>query len=169
MIRYSQCPCHSIIIIISADKVVYLSKKPRYQYRNCCIVSSEIFYKDPAVIHLALLITFFVVLVAAVVISVESIVVRFSVTYIVSCLIVVSVYYMLNENRAIVAKATIFLFLREVLQPNIDQVVSGTEPTIKTFYLSFFLLKHIFVKFCTYTYTYLYILFFNIMLLFICT
>jgi hypothetical protein len=105
----------------SEDKTIYLRERPYYQTSNF-IISKEIYYSKPEIVKLALKVAIFVLTAAIIVIATPNLYVRIAVMLAVTFGIVIVVYYALQNQYPVLAKATLFLFLREVLQPNIDQV-----------------------------------------------
>lgn len=104
------------------DREVLLKQRP-YFNSSRFLCSYEVVMREGELVRLALITAFLVLIVAIVVIATENLIARFVVTVIVSVLIVYTVYFYLFEKYPIIAKATLFLFLREILQPNLDQAM----------------------------------------------
>ena len=81
--------------------------------------------KEPDLVYLAVIVAVLVFLVAIVVISTSNVIAQFVVTIFIASAIVYTVHRFLGKQYPIIGKATMFLFLREVLQPNLDQVSQG--------------------------------------------
>lgn len=91
-----------------------------HAYGTQCIITFELLKKSLNFAVLGIAVSFLVLIVAGTVAATQNVYITAPITFTVTMAICIVLYCALYKKHAVLVKATIFLFLRECFQPNVD-------------------------------------------------